>query len=90
MVDFARKFCNTSLDPQSGGSATGELQPYSDADKLKALRAAVNHCKKEQEMIACLLQVAAHSKRTKQCAKGLGVDRHLYALKCLWSDVQQR
>ncbi|ODQ77987.1 hypothetical protein BABINDRAFT_40322 [Babjeviella inositovora NRRL Y-12698] len=33
-----------------------------------------------------LLQAAAakHSKTTSACAKGLGADRHLYALYCIW------
>ncbi|CAG8617594.1 1266_t:CDS:2, partial [Acaulospora morrowiae] len=38
------------------------------SDKLKALRKAIN----------------AHVNLTKTCAKGLGQDRHLYALQCVW------
>ncbi|CAB4382829.1 acyltransferase ChoActase/COT/CPT [Rhizophagus irregularis] len=38
------------------------------SEKLKALRAAVK----------------AHVHLTKMCAKGLGQDRHLYALQCVW------
>jgi carnitine O-acetyltransferase len=48
-------------------------EPYSDAEKIRTLR----------------LAVTAHSARTKLCAQGKGVDRHLYALKCLWTDVQK-
>ncbi|RIA92750.1 acyltransferase ChoActase/COT/CPT [Glomus cerebriforme] len=37
-------------------------------EKLKALRAAIH----------------SHVNLTKMCAKGLGQDRHLYALQCVW------
>ncbi|OBZ84040.1 putative mitochondrial carnitine O-acetyltransferase [Choanephora cucurbitarum] len=37
-------------------------------EKLQALRSALKH----------------HSKLTKECSMGLGQDRHLYALDCLW------
>ncbi|CAG8481244.1 17884_t:CDS:2 [Funneliformis caledonium] len=40
----------------------------SGSEKLKALRKAIQ----------------AHVNLTKMCAKGLGQDRHLYALQCVW------
>src|SRR5690242_11407267 len=38
------------------------------SEKLSALRKAIH----------------AHVNLTKMCAKGLGQDRHLYALQCIW------
>jgi carnitine O-acetyltransferase len=37
-------------------------------EKLDALRASLKH----------------HTQLTKECSKGLGQDRHLYALECVW------
>ncbi|KAI8391249.1 acyltransferase ChoActase/COT/CPT [Radiomyces spectabilis] len=42
-------------------------------DKLEALRAALR----------------THTKLTRECAKGLGQDRHLYALECLWDRIHK-
>ncbi|KAH3674505.1 hypothetical protein WICMUC_003343 [Wickerhamomyces mucosus] len=44
------------------------FEDISGDEKLKLLKSA---CKK-------------HSETTKQCSKGLGQDRHLYALFCIW------
>lgn len=30
-----------------------------------------------------------HTKLTRDCAKGLGQDRHLYALECLWDRLKK-
>ncbi|KAI8351505.1 acyltransferase ChoActase/COT/CPT [Blakeslea trispora] len=40
-------------------------------EKLQSLRSALKH----------------HSKLTKECSVGLGQDRHLYALDCLWDRI---
>ncbi|RUS14143.1 acyltransferase ChoActase/COT/CPT [Endogone sp. FLAS-F59071] len=43
----------------------------SPSDKLNALRKATNH----------------HSVLTRACSQGLGQDRHLYALECVWKRI---
>lgn len=44
-----------------------------DHSKLEALRTALG----------------SHTKITRECSKGLGQDRHLYALKCLWARMHK-
>lgn len=45
----------------------------SSHEKLEKLRASLKH----------------HSKLTKECSMGLGQDRHLYALECVWDRLYQ-
>ncbi|KAG0169405.1 hypothetical protein DFQ28_003955 [Apophysomyces sp. BC1034] len=45
----------------------------SSHDKLNTLRAALKN----------------HTRLTRDCAKGLGQDRHLYALECLWDRLHK-
>jgi carnitine O-acetyltransferase len=33
--------------------------------------------------------IGKHSKLTRECSKGLGHDRHLYALSCLWERLHK-
>lgn len=42
-------------------------------DKLEALRTALK----------------THTKKTRECSQGLGQDRHLYALECLWARMHR-
>lgn len=65
---------------EAGRSVTREAKKFvemyieedvSPADKVNALREALK----------------AHSKMTTECSMGMGVDRHLYALKCLHSKL---
>ncbi|CEJ00691.1 Putative Carnitine O-acetyltransferase [Rhizopus microsporus] len=42
-------------------------------DKLEALRTALK----------------THTKNTRECSQGLGQDRHLYALECLWARMHR-
>lgn len=66
--------------------------------RTEAIRSVTNESKRfvkslfdrkpsDEERIKLLQQACAeHSRITKECSMGLGQDRHLYALYCLWNE----
>lgn len=43
----------------------------------------------EEKLNALREALKVHTKLTRDCAKGLGQDRHLYALECLWDRLKK-
>lgn len=58
-------------------------------DSIKFVKSVFNHRSTDTERIDLLHRACQeHTRITRECSMGMGQDRHLYALQCIWQKLQ--